>query len=245
MESLLEERDQRKAAEGLSTGGSSHTLSKTSPHVPSAIVRDETQDAMLPIFQHALSAENEGINGTKPSAEMPYTTDSTTLNGMLSTSRAKSPLEESKAVLPLPPSIDNEKNKRVCKTLLAALPSHEKVQQALEKHSLSWSHIVQMNLGPDATAKDLSIHYYAQNALAQDDPVAIARIIQMVATVTDDTEFDELVLLVDELVIGDDEYMGTVPGLECLHAQMMLYSSIGQARRSWYVNTPRVPLLLR
>jgi hypothetical protein len=56
----------------------------------------------------------------------------------------------------------------------------------------------------------------------------------MVATVMEPLIYERLLLLVDQLIIFDNEYMATIGGLECALFQGTLFAEIGQTRRSWY-----------
>ena len=63
----------------------------------------------------------------------------------------------------------------------------------------------------------------------------IAKVLQLVVRTLDATVFEGIVHLIDELIIDDDEYLGTLEGLECAISQAILHSDIGQPRRTWFI----------
>jgi hypothetical protein len=49
----------------------------------------------------------------------------------------------------------------------------------------------------------------------------------------EDDVIDKCLCLVDRWIVSDDEYMGTLEGLECSILQAKVYADLGQARRAW------------
>jgi hypothetical protein len=130
-------------------------------------------------------------------------------------------------------SIKAEKNHRVCEALMAAMPPQQKVHEALKKYSPVWAYLMNAIHGRSTVSEDLSLQAFFQKAIVQHDPVSIGKVVQMVATVMDPSTYERLLLLVDELIIYDNEYMATIGGLECALFQGTLFADIGQTRRSW------------
>lgn len=128
------------------------------------------------------------------------------------------------------------KHEKDCKMLLAALKRTPNIQEILEDQSNFWA--VKMSVTePDSSAADKYITQYARQALAGDNPIKIAKIVQAVASATLDVKLlEKLVLLVDRLIVSDDEYLCTLEGMECALEQGRLLTEMGQVRRSWWVD---------
>jgi hypothetical protein len=125
------------------------------------------------------------------------------------------------------------KHEEDCKTLLTALRCIPNIQEALEKHSHFWPRKIR-SIEPDSSSTDGTFIQYARQALAGDDPIKIAKIVQAVASVTLDIKiYEKLVLIVDRLIVSDDEYSSTLEGMECTLEQGRLLIEMGKIRRSW------------
>jgi hypothetical protein len=125
------------------------------------------------------------------------------------------------------------KHERDCKILLAVLKCAPNIEEALEQQNHHWAR--KMNAAePTSSSTRETLSQYARQALAGDNPVKIARIVQAVASVTLDVGLHEkLVLMVDRLIVSDDEYLSTLEGMECTLEQGRLLTEMGQVRRSW------------
>ena len=88
-------------------------------------------------------------------------------------------------------------------------------------------------LGLSATPEQLSLESFVSHALSRGTPTQMAKVLQLVARTVDEEHLERILLLIERLVLVDDEYMGTMEGLECAYLQGNLYSDIGQARRAW------------
>jgi hypothetical protein len=234
IESLLEDRDERKASDGLR--GLDHDSVPLTPHSEDTaiFIKEKVRAPVLSLFDNAVWSRKGEEDSASSGSPTPSPVQGMRVHPtVLPSSNTSAPKELSST----PPAAQNpvgvkrEKNQRVCKTLLAALPGQEKINEGLEKHAQWWAHI-QKKLD---SGKETSLAEYMENAVANDDPIALAKIVQMVATVMDESPFEKLLLLVDRLIIHDDEYMSSIEGLECALFQGRFYSDIGQARRSWYV----------
>jgi hypothetical protein len=125
------------------------------------------------------------------------------------------------------------KHEKDCKALLLALRSFPNLQDALEKHSCAWDMRMKQTQ-PNASAAERDIREYAGRALSGYDPIKIAKIVQIVAMATQDTEaFEKLVVLVDQLILSNDEYLSTLEGLECAFEQGRFHFELGLIYRSW------------
>jgi hypothetical protein len=130
-------------------------------------------------------------------------------------------------------AIADSKKERICRTLIAAIPSQEKLQEAIDESKDWWKGMKSRFLGPNAPPEEVDLAAFVRKALTQGSPTQVAKVLQLVASVLDEVPFKRLLLLVDQLVLADDEFLGTLEGLECAVWQGALYSDIGQARRAW------------
>jgi hypothetical protein len=125
------------------------------------------------------------------------------------------------------------KDETVTKTLVSALPGEEKVQEALEKQQSWWSRIGRMYQGENTTENEADLKHFFRDAISKVNPTSVARVVQLIASEVEESECEKLLLLVDKLIIGDDEYMNTMGGLNCALWQNRLLMDTGQARRAW------------
>jgi hypothetical protein len=132
-------------------------------------------------------------------------------------------------------SLLQEKSSGIRQALAAAIPSQERLQEAVNKNKASWAALRAKILGPNSPPERTSLEAFVSHALRQGAPTQIAHVIQLVAKTVDEATFKKMLLLVDRLIILNDNYMATMEGLECALFQGMLYSEIGLFRRSWLI----------
>jgi hypothetical protein len=135
----------------------------------------------------------------------------------------------------LPSAAADKKNAVVCKLLKEAIPSQEKLNQALEHNRLWWKAVTKNLKGPGGTPDEFTdISVYTKWALSQGRPYDVAKVIHFLVPVLDDDNAVEKVIdLIDQLIIHDDEYFGTLGGVEVGLMQARLFSEVGQLRRAW------------
>ncbi|KAF2671505.1 hypothetical protein BT63DRAFT_423707 [Microthyrium microscopicum] len=133
------------------------------------------------------------------------------------------------------PEAARRKNERVCQILKNALPPQEKVLEVLNHRSKGWKRLTSLMVGTGNPEELTSIHSFAAKAMGPlGTPMEMAKILQMVAgESSDDGEIQKILHLIDRVVLHDDEYMGTLSGVESALSQCRMYSDIGQARRAW------------
>jgi len=131
-------------------------------------------------------------------------------------------------------SSSQKKNERVSQILKNALPSQEVLLDVLNANSEMWTKMTTMMVGSGTPKELTSIHAYAAYAMSnKGTPMDLAKILQFVAGKSSDDDIERLLNLIERLIIHDDEYMGTLSGVEVALHQCRLYSDIGQARRAW------------
>jgi hypothetical protein len=127
----------------------------------------------------------------------------------------------------------NLKHVKTCKILLTALRSSSNFQDALKAHNIIWKMDIR-RADPTASSHDTDIMEYTWRALNGNNPIKIARIGQIIAKEASDLKLTEnLAQLVDQLIISDEEYLGTLDGLECAFHQGMILLEIGQMNQAW------------
>jgi hypothetical protein len=131
-----------------------------------------------------------------------------------------------------PFSTSGTKHDRLSNQLKATLPSPERLEAIIEIHSNSWA-IRRTYIYPNASPEDMSLKLFASRALAENSPVNIAKVVQLVANESDEATFEKTLNLVDRLIIQDDEFISTLDGIECALAQGKMYADCGSARKSW------------
>jgi hypothetical protein len=107
------------------------------------------------------------------------------------------------------------------------------IEQSLNMHSRFWaSHMRRSN--PNAGFGEIDLKEYARRAISGDNPIKIARIVQIASAGCTNLELSQKLMgVVDRLIVCDDEYIGTIDGLECAYEHGKFFSEMGQVRRSW------------
>ena len=134
-----------------------------------------------------------------------------------------------------PKPMKKQKDEVVCQALKRAIQSQEKLQEAQNKNAIWWAARQMRIFGSSSKTEQPSLITFMSHAIAHGSPLEMATVVQLVATVSDEPTFERLVLLIERLVLNDDQYIGTIEGLECALFQYKLYSDSGQARRSLLV----------
>jgi hypothetical protein len=122
------------------------------------------------------------------------------------------------------------KNDRVRQALMAVIPPYNKLISALRGNHHAWAAFQRKCPG---TRGNATIEEFAQRVLHHGTPCEVGLLVILYGSCTEGDLLDQCLALVDKWIISDDEYMGTLEGLECVILQGKIYSDIGQARRSW------------
>jgi hypothetical protein len=228
VESLLEEKTERRTTETLRDLASDHL-----PPTPSSgDIQYGTNERVpfLGLFDNAIWTRAEGKYTAKSGSDLdsPLDHDSRSATSpadelLINDSQAGYPGNSARA----------EKSERICQALANAIPSQEKLQEAITTNTAWWASIRKKILGPNATPEQVSLEAFVSHALSRGTPPQVAKVLQFVAKTVDEETLERLLIIVERLVLVDDEYMGTMEGLECALLQGNLYSDIGQARRAW------------
>jgi hypothetical protein len=137
-----------------------------------------------------------------------------------------------------PSNHGHKKNEQVIHALKKLLPSRETLYKVLDGTKDWWKNITLCMVGPGGTPANMTdIHAYAEFALTVGSPMDVAKILHMVLSHSNlqDHQIEAILDRIDHLIIQDDEYMGTLSGVEVAHWQARHYGDIGQSRRAWLI----------
>jgi hypothetical protein len=122
------------------------------------------------------------------------------------------------------------KDDRVRQALMAVLPPYNKLLIALQGNHHAWAVFQRKCPG---TRGNATIEEFSYRVVHHGSPCEVGLLVNLYGSCTEGDLLDQCLALVDKWIISDDEYMGTLEGLECVILQGKIYSDIGQARRSW------------
>jgi hypothetical protein len=217
----MEEMNERKAAKTTKDLGSNNL--PLSQHLEDPLHASAGGQApLLSLLENSLWTRTEAKQSSNSSAARTSSANVTSI-------------EDSRAVIAKPESNESAKSETIRQTLAAAIPSKTILQEAANKNKSWWAALRTRTHGPNAAFEQTCLEAYISSALSRGPPTQIARVIQLVAKLVDEAIVHNLLLLIDRLILFDDEYMCTMEGLECALFQGMLYSDMGQARRSWII----------
>jgi hypothetical protein len=84
------------------------------------------------------------------------------------------------------------------------------------------------------TRRGETIEQFTNRVLARGTPCELGSLVIFYGICSEgDEAMEKCLYLVDRHVISDDEYMGTLEGLECCLLQSKVYADVGSARRAW------------
>jgi hypothetical protein len=125
------------------------------------------------------------------------------------------------------------KHQKICRLLVKILESTPNVAESLNDHSHLWANNIAM-ANPNASIDDLDINHYARRAIASENPIQLARVVQIALSGAPNIEhFQKMVTVIDRLVVYDEEYLNSLEGLECCFEQGRFYVEMGQVKGSW------------
>jgi hypothetical protein len=229
VESLVDDKSydksEKHAAEALrSLGGTDFPLTPHSEDTPSSHGLDNQQAPLLSLFDNAVLSRAESQKSVSMSGPSPANYTATPSINIKAT---YTPLDTA-ANNPAAPI--KAKDQRTRQALLAVLPPYEKLLSILNSQGHMWAVFQRKCPG---TREAASIEQFATRVLSHGTPCEVGMLVLLLGACTEGDVLDQCLALVDRWIISDDDYMGTLEGLECALLQGKIYADIGQARRSW------------
>jgi hypothetical protein len=217
-------KSEEQAAEALrSLGGSEFPLTPHSEDTPSSRGLDNGQAPLLSLFDNAVlsraeSQKSPSISGLSPGN---YSTPSINIKATYT-----SPLDDGSNGPNLP---IKAKDQRTRQALMSVIPPYEKLVAILNSQIHMWAVFQRKCPG----TREANLEQFASRVLTRGSPCELGLLVLLVGSCTEGDVLDQCLSLVDRWIISDDDYMGTLEGLECALLQGKIYADIGQARRSW------------
>lgn len=130
-------------------------------------------------------------------------------------------------------SFEATKTLQTCDALRNALPPHGELISRLSNGGQWWDHWHQKTFG--STIQHETLTEYAARVYGDNNPTELGMLISAFARHTD---IDALryMSVIDQVVIGDDQYAGTLTGLILIAFQTKNYLDTGQPRRAFLCN---------
>lgn len=122
---------------------------------------------------------------------------------------------------------------RICEALRNALPPHDELLFLLSKGGQWWDHWHQKTFGNAIRHETLT--EYAIRVYGENSPADLGMLVSAFARHTDIDPL-RLMSIIDQVVIGDDQYAGTLSGLILIAFQTKNYLDAGQPRRAFLCN---------
>ena len=132
--------------------------------------------------------------------------------------------------LTIPTRFGEKKDVYIRQSLIKVLPVGEALRQSLQKGNLIWS-VIARKLSSDP--KYESLESFARHATERGTPCELALVALVLSYYSSPSEVQRTTHLVDRLVLSDDEFMASLPGLECAIIQGNLLNELGQSKRAW------------
>jgi hypothetical protein len=135
----------------------------------------------------------------------------------------------------VPVANSKKKDERICKLLKEALPPPDELQKVLDHSAGWWKAITSCMAGPGGIPKELTdIYIFTKWACSTGNPVDVSKVLQFhMSFECGDALLEKHLRLIEQVIIQDDEYMGTLSGVELCFIQARHYSELGQIRRAW------------
>jgi hypothetical protein len=132
--------------------------------------------------------------------------------------------------LTIPTTFGEKKDVYIRQSLIKVLPVGEALRQSLQKGNLIWS-VLAGKLSSEP--KYESLESFARHATERGTPCELALVALVLSYYSSPSEVQRTTRLVDRLVLSDDEFMASLPGLECAIMQGNLLNELGQSKRAW------------
>jgi hypothetical protein len=135
----------------------------------------------------------------------------------------------------VPVANSKKKDEKICQLLKEALPPPDELQKVLDHSAGWWKAITSCMSGPGGIPKELTdIYIFTKWACSTGNPVDVAKVLQFhMSFECGDALLEKHLRLIEQFIIQDDEYMGTLSGVELCFIQARHYSELGQIRRAW------------
>lgn len=122
---------------------------------------------------------------------------------------------------------------RVKQALMAMLPAYDQLTKILNNNSEwwhTWRRKCSGTSGPEQT-----LAQFATQALSNGNIGAIGTVVLAVGICSsaEDDDVERYIDAVDRWVLSDDEYAGSLEGMECLILKSKWFADVGQPRRAW------------
>ena len=229
IETLVEDKSEKHAAEALRSLGSLDHFPPT-PHSEEA--PSDNGNAPIPVLslfdnavlsradtQHSgsISGPSPGQHSNLSSPPQQLTTNMTYTSPKVDGVNApSSPLKI--------------KNDRTRQALMSILPSYAKLLSILKSNHHAWAVFQRKCPG---TRGNATIEEFTTRVMAKGTPCELGLLVLLMGASKEGDLLDQCIALVDRWILSDDEYIGTLEGLECAILMGKIYADIGQARKSW------------
>ncbi|KIW20854.1 hypothetical protein PV08_01432 [Exophiala spinifera] len=127
----------------------------------------------------------------------------------------------------------------LCENLRAVLPSLSDIKAPMADNTLWWQFWNQKTFGTEQARETLL--QYTERVYSENDPIELGLMVSAYARHKDDDAL-RLLSVVDQMVISNDRFAGTLRGLTLIAFQAKCYLDIGQPRRAFLCNRRGVNL---
>jgi len=127
----------------------------------------------------------------------------------------------------------SSKDSRIHQALSSVLAQLDDLPGLLKKHNTMWFMLKRVQ--HDASRDYASFEEFANHAIQTGSAYEIAQVAQILAFQCEPTYFDQVTFIVDRFIMCDDDYMGTLEGLNCALVQGNLLQEAGQLRKAWQI----------
>ncbi|KAF1987789.1 hypothetical protein K402DRAFT_403455 [Aulographum hederae CBS 113979] len=234
VDTLLEDRTDRGAAEALSN------LGRTPAPFPPTPLSDDTPSGAAVAHSHAplLSLFNNDILSRAENHTGSTTTPGAIRTPAQSPNDAQSSFKTAVGGDAIAASIEaridlamKAKNDQTRQALISALPPYDQMMDMLRKNTHWWG--IFRKKCPGTIGRYTTLEQFASRVIAQGTPPELGTLLLAVGSCTEGDLLERYLGLVNRWIVSDDDYLGSLEGLECVILQGKCYSDIGQARRGW------------